>query len=54
MPMYSGGPLPLRGPLAGPAAAGCSLQQSAGLYAESLLTLRVGAKMPPPYNRHTA
>ena len=50
--MYSDGPLPLCGPLAGPAAAGCSLQQSAGLYAESLSTLAGGGKMPSTYNRH--
>ena len=38
-PVDSTGPLPLRGPHSGPAAAGCSLQQSTGLYATPLATL---------------
>ena len=40
----SNGPLPLRGPHSGPAAAGCSLQQSTGLCALALATLAGGAE----------
>ena len=52
--MCSRGPLPLCGPLADPASAGCSLKRSTGPFPGTLTTLAGGGKMPLPHKWHTS